>query len=455
MFAVAGLVASVLVPVVGSGGCTVSSTQQAPSAASQSAAFPDFDGDGAADLVYGVGSNLPRDEVVVTYGSGRSQRFGRSDVYAATSPDGAREFGRGLLARDLDRDGLTDLVVVDSAIQVLFGSTSGLRPGDAHRYPVPAGVGLVSGTPALIESPTPVLVVGATVPRSVARGGAILAYRLGTDGLPAAEPIVLSQRNLPGADETGDRFGTSLAASGSLALVGAPGEDVGRVRDAGAVTVLRYRGGTRFTGTVLTQLSRGVAGKAERGDWFGWAVAMADGYAAIGVPFEDGPRRDTGAVAVFRVGATSLRPVATLTQSTRGVPGIAEAGDSFGWDVAVMRPCPGVPGILVGAPSEAIGDVGQAGSAWVLPLAGPCPKRQLAEGGRLGGAPTDMALVGMAVTALRTSASAGDTVVLTAPGVNEEGVLGRVLRVPAPYSGNVITVAENVRLTGDEGRITL
>jgi len=459
MIAVAGLVASVLVPVVGSGGCTVSRTQQAPSAASQSVVFPDFDGDGAADLVHGVAS-YPRDEVVVTYGSGRSQRFGRSDVWgAATSPDSATGFGQGLLARDLDRDGLTDLVVVDqspptSAIQVLLGSTSGLLPGDALRYPVPAGVQLVFGTPALIESPTPVLVVGASVPRSVARGGAILAYRLGTDGLPAGEPIVLSQRDLPGADETGDGFGTSLAASGSFALMGAPGEDVGRVRDAGAVTVLRYRGGTRFTGTVLTQLSRGVAGKAEKGDRFGWAVAMADGYAAIGVPFEDGPRRDTGAVAVFRVGATSLRPVATLTQSTRGVPGIAEAGDSFGWDVAVMRPCPGVPGILVGAPSEAIGDVGQAGSAWVLPLAGPCPARQLAEGGRLGGAPTDMALVGMAVTALRTSASAGDTVVLTAPGVSEEGVLGRVLRVPAPYSGNVTTVAENLRLR-DEGTITL
>ena len=114
----------------------------------------------------------------------------------------------------------------------------------------------------------------------------------------------------------------------------------------------------------------------------------------------------------------------------------------------------GVPGILVGAPAEAIGDVGQAGSAWVLPLAGACPARQLAEGGRLGGAPTEMALVGMAVTALRTSASAGDTVVLTAPGVSEEGVLGRVLRVPAPYSGNVTTVAENLRLR-DEGTITL
>ena len=165
----------------------------------------------------------PRDEVVVTYGSGRSQRFGWSDVYAATSPDGPTGFGQGLLARDLDRDGLTDLVVVDSAIQVLFGSTSGLRPGDAHRYPVPAGVGVVSGTPALIESPTPVLVVGASVPRSVARGGAILAYRLGTDGLPAGEPIVLSQRDLPGADETGDGFGTSLAASDPSLSWGPPG----------------------------------------------------------------------------------------------------------------------------------------------------------------------------------------------------------------------------------------
>lgn len=65
-----------------------------------------------------------------------------------------------------------------------------------------------------------------------------------------------------------------------------------------------------------------------------------------------------------------------------------------------------------------------------------------------------MALVGAAVGIVRSSPLAADTVLVTAPEVSEEGVLGRVLRIPAPYSGTVTTVAADVRLH-EEGTIAL
>ncbi len=65
-----------------------------------------------------------------------------------------------------------------------------------------------------------------------------------------------------------------------------------------------------------------------------------------------------------------------------------------------------------------------------------------------------MALVGSAVSALRSGISGADTVVITAPGVSEEGVHGRVLTLPYPYSGSVTTAAGQLQLH-EEGTIAL
>ena len=455
---------SALVLALGAAGGGPASAAAAPPSvgvprAVATAAAPDFDGDGRADLVYGVGAT--QSSVVVAYGSGKTLSFQRTDAGGpAVGVENATGFGRGLLARDLNGDGYSDLVVVDgsqaagSSLYLIMGSASGLQPGSAHRYQVPAGLYGFMGAPALVESPSRLLAVGVAAPRSVAKGGAIAVYRLGANGLPVSGATVLSQRNLPGADETGDQFGAALAASGNLLLVGAPGEDVGRVKDAGAVTVLRYRGGTSFTGSTVTQNSKGVSGKAEKGDRFGSAVAIADRYAAVGVPFEDGAKRDSGVVATFTVKSSTLKPKASVSQSTKGVPGVSEAGDRFGTSVAVIRACPGVAGILVGAPSEAMGTTAEAGSAWVIPMSKSCAALQLAEGGRLGGTATEMALVGSAVSALRTSARAADTLVITAPGISEEGVYGRVLTLAPPYAAPATTAAAGLHLN-EEGTIAL
>lgn len=422
------------------------------------AAFPDFDGDGKADLVYGVGST--ESQVVVAYGSGVAVSFTRAQAGGPTpSADNALGFGQGLLARDLNADGVTDLVVVDAspedpAVYVALGSPAGLQVSAARRTAAPSGVSSLHGTPALLESPGRLLVVGAGVPTSVAKGGALVTLPIGSDGMPTGIPSVLSQRTLPGADEAGDGFGAALAADGALLLVGAPGEDVGSVRDAGAVSVLRYRGGTRFTGAVISQASKGVPGRAERGDRFGFAVGVADGWAAVGAPFEDGTRQDTGGVTSFRISGTTLSPRAAYSQSSHGVPGVSETGDRFGWAVAVVRACRSAPGILVGAPNEAIGRTVQAGSAWLIPVTRTCAPVQLAEGARLAGVPTEMALAGASVSAMRTGEALPDTLVITAPGVSEEGVLGRVLVVPPPFEGGGTTAGAQLRLN-EEGAIAV
>jgi hypothetical protein len=88
--------------------------------------------------------------------------------------------------------------------------------------------------------------------------------------------------------EAGDFFGDALASGdfnndgfADLA-VGVPGEDVGLIRDAGAVNVL-YGSASGLTGTgsqIFTQDSPGVPFSAEPGDFFGSALAAGDPHAS-------------------------------------------------------------------------------------------------------------------------------------------------------------------------------
>lgn len=176
-------------------------------------------------------------------------------------------------------------------------------------------------------------------------------------------------RGVPGTPERGDRFGAAVhlipeAGRFPRLLVGAPGEDLGRTADAGAVTTARISTNTgEPVGTVraVDQDSRGQAGTAEAGDGFGSAVTSI-WYAnrpvfLVGSPGEDvGRARNAGMVQIVGNGVG-------WTQRTRGVPGRAETGDrmgaSLGGSVAsgALRPLVGVPGeddatgaVLVGLP---------------------------------------------------------------------------------------------------------
>ncbi|MFE7274180.1 hypothetical protein [Streptomyces sp. NPDC057623] len=89
------------------------------------------------------------------------------------------------------------------------------------------------------------------------------------------------------------------------------------------------------TPLVLTQDTAGVPGAAESGDRFGSHVSLGDingdGYAdlAVGAPGENAA---AGSVTVLYGSASGLRTtgVQSFTQNTAGVPGTSEAGDRFG-----------------------------------------------------------------------------------------------------------------------------
>jgi nicotinate phosphoribosyltransferase len=138
--------------------------------------------------------------------------------------------------------------------------------------------------------------------------------------------------------------------------VGAPGESVGTIEEAGAVNVLYSAGATGLTGTgsqLITQDTAGVGSDAETGDHFGLALAVGDfngdGFddLAVGVPDETvGSLPGAGAINVLYGSAGGLVGAGSqlFTQDNVGVARAAAAGD-----------------LTVGSPGESVGTVEGAG----------------------------------------------------------------------------------------------
>jgi hypothetical protein len=187
--------------------------------------------------------------------------------------------------------------------------------------------------------------------------GSVALFSGQAGGLSGINPRNLFQRQggVGGREETGDQFGWSLAAGlyngddfYDLA-VGAPGEDIGTVRDAGAVNTLHGSAtGLAGTGQVLFQGDDALGDVAEPGDRFGQALAKGrffndfngDAFSdlAVGVPLEGvGGRPGAGLVNLLGGSAADgllgsgvvLFQGAALGGGAR-VGGTAEAGDVFG-----------------------------------------------------------------------------------------------------------------------------
>jgi len=164
--------------------------------------------------------------------------------------------------------------------------------------------------------------------------------------------------NVEGVAEDGDFFGRSLAAGDfngdgfdDLAI-GAPGEDLGNVGDAGAVHVLYGVGaGLSPTTTPNDELWHqdvpGIGSSGEEGDWFGGALAAGDFDAdglddlAIGVPDEgldDAPVDRAGIVQVLygasHNGGLGSAGAQLWAQGVGGVNDQSEADGLFGWALA-------------------------------------------------------------------------------------------------------------------------
>jgi hypothetical protein len=163
--------------------------------------------------------------------------------------------------------------------------------------------------------------------------------------------------------------------------IGTPFEAVSGQPDAGSVTVL-YSSDTGLTDTdqVWTQNSFGVTDAAEPDDGFGYALAVGRfdqvyvDALVIGVPYEDlGSLPNAGAVHVL-YGSPLFGLVEAdddfLHQNIAGAPGVAEAGDEFGFALAAANFefyfSDSYDDLAVGSHFEAVGNTTAAGAVNVF-----------------------------------------------------------------------------------------
>jgi hypothetical protein len=280
----------------------------------------DLDGDNCDDLVIGApGTGVNAGSVDIVFGA----------------PDGFKTTG-----------GLT--VDGGSAPEDRFGSAVAI----AANLGLP-GFDLWVGAP--YDNPGGVVNAGSVSHFIITSPGGIVTTTL-------VETISQDTPGVPGAAEPNDHFGAVLSATSQGVLVGDPDEDVGSAKDAGAVTFLATNDSDAgFDGaTSWSQASPKVAGGAEAGDHFGAALNTYFGLAIVGAPGEDvGRVKDAGMVQTFASPSLADPPVPVkgITQNSPGIPGVAEAGDRLGSSVVIGRNLgcfDSVRQAAIGAPGEDI-----------------------------------------------------------------------------------------------------
>lgn len=417
-------------------------------------ASPDFDGDGLADFAFGDNYDS-HENIELRYGSGA-----KTTIAPATVGTGDTFLGAKMLARDVNADGFTDLafpsqtyVTGSASLCVALGSPAGLKANAARCTKIDLGVSRSVSGLALVEAPIPRLVLGTS---GFTKQGKLLIFDLDSDGLPTKgyKVAISGKGKVPKVTDSG-AFAGELTASGNRLYVGVPGAKVGSAKSAGAVVVLSFAPGGISGGKVITQATKGVAGAAATNNFFGFSVAVGEGYLAVGATQDDVPgAKNSGAVHLFGVDQGKLTPVKRISQSSPGVPGKSEPRDRFGSAVAMGKVCAGVVGVVVGGYGEVIPKGHESdGSAWLVPLriTSKCPARQLWEGHGLGGSPTYGRMLGDQVAFIRDANQASDNVVIVGGGAYSDLSPNGVVAVWSTKTGRGIAY-ENGLVEGLAGR---
>jgi hypothetical protein len=261
--------------------------------------------------------------------------------------------------------------------------------------------------------------------------GAVMHLSLASTGAFEGDTIVLGTKQAPGAAVANDQFGEVLSPDDFSVLVGVPHKDVGKLKDAGAVVRLRLdpKTGAPIEGQGFTQDSSKVPDKAEKGDQFGASVS-ATFEIAVGAPGEDlGKARDAGLVQLFRFASDhKMKRGIAVTQDTKGVPDKSEKGDRFGAAVVGGRAlkCQEFDGIAIGAPGEDLGKKNDAGQVTVYsPQTKFCRQQVLSQGHGLPGTPASGDHAGAALGLVRFrddfDEDIADTFLVGIPGDDVDG----------------------------------
>ena len=184
------------------------------------------------------------------------------------------------------------------------------------------------------------------------QAGAAYVYRFDPDG---SGQWIQEQKLVASDGDDNDIFGWSVSLDGDVALIGAYGDNLGPVIDAGSAYVFR------FNGSQWVQEQKLTASDAAIGDFFGWSVSLQGDLAVIGAPLDDDYASASGSSYVFTFDGKQWNETAKLRYEQ------VQEVHTFGISVATDG-----EHVLVGANFTTVDEQAEAGAAYVYGGLGDC-----------------------------------------------------------------------------------